>query len=396
MKVLTIQFKNQRQGVGGSYTKYIELIESFLMRGWEVHHFSPAGFANVHHELLFHHGVRDTNVGPAFIPFSIQALLHFLGLRRRTSIDAVVAFSFLEGLLGVFFKTLDRRIKLVVAVHGDQIAGLVIDRSRISSYLYGIFLKQIERVVLNLSDTIIFVSDYNRRTITARAGLSDLKKTRVLYNNISNRAITLSSEPAILCRPERRTIGYAGSLYARGKGLVFLLDAFTIIKRQVPDTQLVLVGDGPDRDELVSLTQELGLTDDVIFTGFKDNPVSYMKGFDIFVLPSLHEACSLVLLEALCLNIPVLGSKVGGTPEVLGYEELLFEASDAGAIASRVLHLLQDPAAYREAIRLCNVRRQCFEFDWDEEMARAVLDVVGETGKNGSVHAGATQQPTEL
>ena len=376
MEIITMQIKNLPNSTGGSYIKYMELIEEFLNRGWKVHHISPKGFTNIHHDLLVHHEIRDIPITPSFIPFSIQAFTKFLSLQRNTKVDAVVTFSFLEGLLGVLFKVLNNNIKVIVAIHGDHIAGYLIDSNYITKVVCSPVLQLVEKIVLRHSDSIIFVSEYNRSSIMTRAGFTQIDKTKLLYNNIPKRVIALSKEPPVLFSQDKKILGYVGSLYAEGKGLTYLISAFHMVKQKIPDSMLVIVGDGPDKDELVSLVRELNLYNDVIFTGFKSNPISYMKGFDVLVLPSLHEACSLVLLEALCMDIPVLGSRVGGTPEVLKYEELLFNAADAEAIASKVVYLFQNPVAYQKAVNLCNIRKSCFLFDWGEEMARIVQEVV--------------------
>jgi glycosyltransferase involved in cell wall biosynthesis len=376
MEIITMQIKNLPNTAGGSYIKYMELIEEFLNRGWKVHHISPEGFTSIQHDLLVHHGVRDTSITPSFLPFSIQAFMRFLSIQRNSNIDAVVTFSFLEGLLGVLFKIFGSKIKVIVAVHGDHIAGYFIDSNYVIKLVYSQVLRLVEKIVLSCSDLIIFVSEYNRNTIMKRAGFTQTDKTQLLYNNISRRIIALSKEPSVRLSQDKKILGYVGSLHARGKGLVYLISAFHIIKREIPDSMLVIVGDGPDKGELISLVKELDLCNDVIFTGFKSNPIAYMKGFDILILPSLHEACSLVLLEALCMDIPVLGSSVGGTPEILKYEELLFNAADAEIIASKVVNLFQNPNAYLEAVNLCRTRKNSFLFDWGEEMARIVQEIV--------------------
>jgi len=376
MEIITMQIKNESDPFGGSYIKYMELIEEFLNRRWKVHHISPKGFTNIHHDLLVHHGVRDLPITPSFLPFSIQALMKFLAIQKNTKVDAVVTFSTLEGLLGILFKILNGRIKVIVAIHGDNIAGCLISSDYITKSIYLPILKLIEKVVLNYSDYVIFVSERDRSTIMKRAGFTQIDKTKLLYNNISKRVIALSQEPPVRFSQDKKILGYVGSLYAEGKGLKYLISAFHTIKQIIPDSMLVIVGDGPDKDELISLMRELDLCNDVIFTGFKSNPIAYLKGFDILILPSLHEACSQVLLEGLYSGTLVLGSNVGGTPEVLKYKELLFNAADAEAIASKVVYLFQNPTAYQEAVNLCKIRKNCFLFDWGEEMSRIVQEVV--------------------
>jgi glycosyltransferase involved in cell wall biosynthesis len=377
MEIITMKIKNQSNPYGGAYIKYMELIGEFLNRGWKVHHISPRDFTNIRHSLLIHYGIRDILIAPNFLPFSIQALMKFLSIQRKTKIDAVVTFSFLEGLLGVLFKILNNRIKVVVAIRGDAIAGCLISPNYVENSIYAPILKLVEKIVLNHSDCIIFVSEYDRNVTVKRADFNQINKTMVLYNNISSRAIALSKEPPIRLSQDKKILGYVGSLYAEGKGLNYLISAFHIIKQKIPESMLVIVGDGPDKDELISLVRKLDLSNDVIFTGFKKNPIAYMKGFDILILPSLHEGCSQALLEALCSDTPVLGSNIGGTPEVLGYKELLFNAADAESIASKVSYLFQNPVAYQEVVNLCKIRKNRFLFDWGEEVAKLVQEVVG-------------------
>lgn len=371
-----MQINNQPNPHGGAYIKYMELIGDFVNRGWKVHHISPRGFTNIHHVLLIHHEIRDIPIVPSFLPFSIQVLIKFFSIQRNTRIDAVVTFSFLEGLVGVLFKILNSKIKVIVAIRGDDVAGYLLSKSFIKIHAYPSILKLVGKIVMNRSDCIIFVSEYNRNVTIKRVGITQIDKTKLLYNNISNRALALSKESPIRLSQGKKILGYVGNLYAEGKGLKYLISAFHIIKQTIPDSMLVLVGDGPDKDDLISLARELNLSNDVVFTGFKENPIAYMKGFDIMILPSLHEGFSQVLLEALCSDVPILGSNIGGTPEVLEYDELLFNAADAESIASKVVYLFQNPTAYQEVANLCKIRKNCFLFNWGEEMAKIVQEFV--------------------
>lgn len=376
METITMQIKNLSNTASGSYTKYMELIEEFLNRGWQVHHISPKGFADIHHDLLIHHGVREIPILPNFFSFPIQAVIIFLSIQRNAKVDTVVTFSFLEGLVGVLFKVLNSKIKVIVAVQGDHIAGYLIDSNYTRKLVYPRVLKLVEKIVLNHSDRIIFVSEYNRNTIMKRAGFTQIDKTRLLYNNISKKVVASSKESSVRLSRDKKIVGYVGSLHAKGKGLIYLISAFHTIKQNIPDSMLVIVGDGPDKDELISHVKELDLCDDVIFTGFKNDPLPYIKGFDMLVLPSLHEAFGLVLLEALYCDVPALGSNIDGIPEVLKYKELLFDVADSEAIASKVIHLFQNPTAYQEAVNLCRMRKNYFLFDWGNEITQIVRDVV--------------------
>ena len=372
-----MQIKNHDKVLGGSYGKYMELIEEFIFRDWEVHHISPKGFSNIKHKNLVHHGILDVPISPSFLPFSIQTLPKMLWFKTKTNIDIVVTFSSIEGLLGFIFKFFNKRTKVVISFHGDSIAGYEIEmKNGIKKHTYIKILRIVEKFVLKKADLIIFVSNYNRKTIMKRAKCNHVEKTKIIYNNITSRMERLSKEKCINFGADKKIIGFVGGLYGEGKGLKYLIKAFYKVKQKIPNSMLVIVGDGPDKEKLILLVKNLNLEKDVIFTGFKDNPLQYMKGFDLMVLPSLHEACPLVIIEALCVGTPVIGSDVGGIPEVLKYDKLLFKPKNVDELASKILNSFQNGEAYKKVLKLCEERKRAFIFDWGNTMVKAIEEVV--------------------
>jgi len=115
--------------------------------------------------------------------------------------------------------------------------------------------------------------------------------------------------------------------------------------------------------------------DDVIFTGWVENPLQYMKGFDLLVLPSLHEACPLVILESLYVGTPVIASKVGGIPEILKYDELLVEPGNVQVLTEKILNLMKNEKDYNKSVELCNERIKKFIFNWDEVMINMLRNI---------------------
>lgn len=135
------------------------------------------------------------------------------------------------------------------------------------------------------------------------------------------------------------------------------------------------MGIGPDLQKLKELTSRLNLDEDVIFLGFKKNPLRYMKSFNLMVLPLLHEVFPLVILEALYIKIPVIGSRVGGIPEILKYDELLFKSKNVSELTAKILLLLQDEREYKKALELCEERRKEFMFDWQKRMVNEINNI---------------------
>ena len=87
-----------------------------------------------------------------------------------------------------------------------------------------------------------------------------------------------------------------------------LMNAFALLNQEFPDTQLVIVGDGPLADELKDLASSLGVSDSVVFTGQVQNPTYLLKVCDCFVLSSDYEGQPMVILEALALGLPVIST----------------------------------------------------------------------------------------
>lgn len=110
------------------------------------------------------------------------------------------------------------------------------------------------------------------------------------------------------------------------------------------DIKLVIVGDGPQWDNLKAKISEAGLEDKVIMTGFRDDTVNILSALDLFVLPSNMEALGTALLEAQSCGVPVIGSRVGGIPEAL--EEngsgLLFECENVEDLAAKIERFITD------------------------------------------------------
>jgi glycosyltransferase involved in cell wall biosynthesis len=124
--------------------------------------------------------------------------------------------------------------------------------------------------------------------------------------------------------------------------------------------KLLLVGDGPERPALTELTQQLDLTDTVIFTGFQNQPGDYLGLMDVFLLPSFTEGTSMTLLEAMSLGIPTVATLVGGTPEIVEDKEtgFLIESDDQEAFTSAIKKLLDQP---EERGRIGNAAKLRFE-----------------------------------
>jgi L-malate glycosyltransferase len=128
------------------------------------------------------------------------------------------------------------------------------------------------------------------------------------------------------------------------KALDLLLEAFARVRHLKQKMKLLIVGSGPELEKLQANSRRLGIQDDCVFVPATLVVPQFLNAFDIFVLCSHSEAFSNGLLEAMACGCSVVGSRVGGTPELIGNEErgLLFQPSNAGDLAAKLAALIDN------------------------------------------------------
>jgi N-acetyl-alpha-D-glucosaminyl L-malate synthase BshA len=136
---------------------------------------------------------------------------------------------------------------------------------------------------------------------------------------------------------------------------------FARIRRALPAT-LLMVGDGPDRDDAEREARELGLTD-VRFLGRIDTVAPLLQQSDLFLLPTQSESFGLAALEALACGVPVVGSRAGGLPEVVDDDltGILEPAGSVEAMGRRAVDLLRDADRHRAMSRAAAERARDFD-----------------------------------
>jgi glycosyltransferase involved in cell wall biosynthesis len=130
------------------------------------------------------------------------------------------------------------------------------------------------------------------------------------------------------------------------KGLVQLLHAMATVRERWPEVRLVIWGEGSQRHELEGLVASLNLAASVKLPGSTEFPEVALRDLDVFVLPSLSEACSNGLMEAMATGLPVIATSVGGNPEHVDDEVtgLLVPPGDSTALAKAIARLVEDRA----------------------------------------------------
>lgn len=148
------------------------------------------------------------------------------------------------------------------------------------------------------------------------------------------------------------------------KGLEYLIDAMPAITREFPDAQLVLVGDGILKDQLKAVSYKLQARVEFLGNLPHEKTLEEIAKSEVLVLPSLAEGMGIVLVEAQALGVPVIGTNVGGIPDVIEHNKtgLLVSPRDPDAIARAVTLLLRDHELRERMVEEAKTRLA--KFDW--------------------------------
>jgi glycosyltransferase involved in cell wall biosynthesis len=221
------------------------------------------------------------------------------------------------------------------------------------------------------SDQVVAISSYTADQVRE---LADVPMEVIPYTT----SLPDVAPPAVPRPPDAPfTVLFVGRLVER-KGVTRLIEAMGLLSVE-RETRLVIVGEGPERDNIAQKVRELGLEPRVALRGqvSADALRAAYASADAFVLPATvdrrgdTEGLGVVLLEAMSYGVPVVASRVGGIPDIVedGVSGLLVPQGDAGALARGIEMLAQDPAL-ADRLRAAGYRRLRERFSWDAIVAR--------------------------
>jgi len=149
---------------------------------------------------------------------------------------------------------------------------------------------------------------------------------------------------------EHRLVGLISYLRSY-KGHEYFIEAAARVLSQAKDVTFLIVGEGPEEERLRGRIAALGLSSNVKMLGFRDDLLNVFRSLDLFVIPSVEgDTIPQVLMQALAMGLPVVSTTVGSIPDVVqdGRTGFVVAPRDAGALAGRILTLLDDAALRAE------------------------------------------------
>jgi glycosyltransferase involved in cell wall biosynthesis len=268
---------------------------------------------------------------------SISPTLFFKLIRTRTDFDIIHAHSHL------FFSTnicsLVRKIgsvPLVITTHG-----LI---GQTAPYWFSNFyLSTIGKFTLKCADRIISYTEVEKETLS-NLGI-DKKKIKVIPNGVDTKLfLPMEKQGNNITR-----ILWVGR-FVPGKGVEYLIGAFNSLVKEYPDLKLLMIGEGPLKENIEQKVHDLGLTESISIKMFVPNfelPIIYQSS-DVFVLPSLSEGVPRVILEAMACGIPIVCTELPQLTDIVKGCGLLVPLMDSQALAEATSKIISDTELVRK------------------------------------------------
>ena len=342
---------------GGSGAVATELGLALAGRGHDVHFISYAlPFRLRFNERVTFHEVK-VGAYPLFEhpPYSLAlaVMLHEVAVKEK--LDLIHAhYAIPHATAGWMAKQLlldeaGRDLPIVTTLHGTDITLVGQDPSYFS----------ITKFSIEQSDAVTAVSVYLREETFRAFGCMGCR-IEVIPNFVDLDQYKPTGERCPLF-PRGDAVLMHISNMRPVKRLLDVVRTFAKVQEAVP-ARLVLVGDGPDRDAAEREIVALGLTDRARCIGKVEDVAEVLRWADLYLLPSNSESFGLSALEAMACEVPVIGTRVGGLPEVVehGVSGYLSAVGDTDDMAAGAIALLTDPARLAAARHAARERAGAF------------------------------------
>ena len=344
---------------GGSGVVASELGLGLSAKGVEVHFFSyslPFRLTGFDSNFIFHE-VQVSNY-PLFKypPYTLSLATRLAEETKRVGLDIIhVHYAIPHAIAGYLAKQIlnDKAPKLITTLHGTDITLVGQDPS----------FRAVTKFSMEQSDALTTVSNYIVDKTYSSFEID--KPIKVIPNFVDTERFRPDQDGcnrSEFAAPHEKIIVHMSN-YRPVKNAADVVKIFSIVKEKIP-SKLVLVGDGPEAPNVLSLADQLGLKNDVFFLGGQDAVESVLCKADLFLLPSASEAFGLADLEAMACGVPVVGSIVGGLPELVrgGETGYLAPIGDVETMAARSIEILINDGLHKKmSINARNISVEKFE-----------------------------------
>jgi glycosyltransferase involved in cell wall biosynthesis len=349
---------------GGAFEHVSSLARALVEAGHEVAICGPHG----HHTEL---GVEVIELEIVRRPSprdDLRSVAQLAGIVRRYRPDLVHAHGSKGGVMARLARVAAPRTPLVFTPHGFAFAGHFSRRAERGAY------RAAERALAPLASRTICVCEAEAR-LARSVGAG--RRVRVVHNGIDPPS-EIGPDPAVGSLREGGPLVGVVSGLRPGKGLETMIEAIALLRADGSSAQLVVAGEGSERDRLERLAARLGVAEAIHLPGHSRDPYRFLAAVDVFALPSWAESFPYSVLEAMAVGLPIVATDVGGVAEAIqdGVSGLLVAPRDAPGLAARTGSLLEDRAGASRLAEAARDRRS--ELFSMAAMVRGTLAVYGE------------------
>jgi len=321
-------------GCGGAERVLVSMAQGFIQRGHEVTIVTLSSKDTDFYELpsgcdRIALGVMGNSNSPVrAIKNNLQRLVAIRKAVKTTAPDVVISFLRITNITTIL-ALLGTKIPLIVTEHND-----------LGAFSYGSLWETLRRLTYPLATGIVSVS----KGVDEGFAAIPEEKRAVIYNPILVKDAGSFAELPKEADLQQKWLVSMGRL-AKQKRFDLLLQAFSQIAPQYPDWQLIIMGKGELRSELIELRDELNLAERVVFTGALSNPFTVLRQGEMFVMASENEGFPMAHGEALACGLPVVCTDCPSGPREMIRQDvdgLLVPNRDTDALAAAMASLMSD------------------------------------------------------
>ncbi|WP_184403564.1 N-acetyl-alpha-D-glucosaminyl L-malate synthase BshA [Geomicrobium halophilum] len=331
--------------VGGSGIVATELGKRLAEKGHEIHFITsslPFRLQSVYPNIIFHEVEVNQYQVFRYPPYDLALASKMAEVTEMHGLDLLhVHYAIPHAVSAALAKDMTGgKLKVMTTLHGTDITVLAQDPS----------LKNIIRYGIDRSDVVTAVSHFlinqTREQLGVRRGMEKI------YNFVPPSVTIDQDQHAIkrgygIERDEKVLVHMSN--FRPVKRVEDVIRAFAIIRREYK-SKLLLIGDGPQRHSLEKLVYEQGLQEEVLFLGNQSQIYELIGLADVMLLLSEKESFGLTALEAMAVGVPVVGTNIGGIPEVIRDQEtgVISPVYDYEAAAQAALSILRDGSLHQK------------------------------------------------
>lgn len=364
---------------GGSGVVATELGLGLAQKGHEIHFITykrPVRLSAFHENIYFHDVMTRDYPLFEYMPYETSLASKLVDVVKFEKLDLLhVHYAIPHAAVAYMAKKIlisqGKYVPVVTTLHGTDISLVGKDRSFASVVKFSI----------EKSDGVTAVSESLKQQTYEHFGIKN--DIRVIYNFIDFNRFTKTNKDHFkkAIAPNGERILTHISNFRKLKRVDDVIHVFHKVNKEIP-SKLLLIGDGPERQNMEDLCRKLGLCEDIRFLGKQDAVEELLAVSDLFVMPSESESFGLAALEAMACQVPVISSNAGGLPEVNehGVTGFLSEIGDVSSMANNAINILKNEeilSKFREnalvqakRFDIANILPQ-YEAYYEEVLARA-------------------------